>query len=160
MVEPEQVVEQLLAAGRREWSDELEAVSGILGAAGVWDVATARRRVFARQLVSRKVTASDVLTWALHGLTTGHGPGWLVRALEADPETIWKARSKGAREKVAGAVNWIRKRQADALVMQVLDSMAARFGGGLGVAVAPAVATLAPSAMVASAAAGARRRLA
>jgi hypothetical protein len=122
-------VEQVLTAGRREWSDELEAVSGILGAAGVWDQATARRRVFARDLVRRKVTASDVLTWALHGLGTGHGPGWLVRALEADPETIWKARSKGAREKVAGEVNWIRKGLADALVLNVIDAMAVRFGG-------------------------------
>ena len=124
-------LDDLLAAGRREWSDDVEAVSGILGAAGVWDRATTRRRLFARQLVRRKVTPSDVLTWALHGLSTGHSAGWLVRALEADPETIWKARSKGAREKVAGEVNWIRKGQADALVSNLIEAMAVRFGGAV-----------------------------
>lgn len=147
------VVEQVRAAGAREWSDELEAVSAILGAAGVWEKATARRRLFARQLVLRKVTGSDVLTWALHGLRLGHGPGWLVRALELDPETIWRARSKGAIEQVAGTVNWIRRQQVADLVAKVGQSAA--------VADADAGDTIAARAKVAGAASErALRRLA
>lgn len=122
-------LDDLIAAGRREWSDALEAVAGILGAAGVWDRAIGKRRQFARDLVRRGVTPSDVLTWAMHGLTRGHGSGWLVRALEADPETIWKARSKGARQQIAGEVNHIRTSQVGSLVHDVLEAMAQRFNG-------------------------------
>lgn len=122
-------LDDLIAAGRREWSDALEGVAGILGAAGIWDRAIGKRRQFARDLVRRGVTPSDVLTWAMHGLTRGHGPGWLVRALEQDPETIWKVRSKGAREQIAGEVNHLRTSQVASLVRDVLEAAAARFTG-------------------------------
>lgn len=129
-MEPMDRLNDLIAAGRREWSDDLEAVAGILGAAGVWDNAVGRRRQFARDLLRRGVSPCDVLTWAMHGLTRGNGAGWLVRALEADPETIWKARSKKARQRIAGNVNHIRTGQVASIVASVLERMAQRLNAG------------------------------
>lgn len=122
-VAPMRDLRQLLAAGRREWSDDLEAVSGILGAAGVWDRAVGKRRQFARALLRRKVTPCDVLTWAVHAMQHGHDAGWLVRALEADPEVVFKARGRGAQPMIAGTVNHLRSGQVSSLVQQVLDAM-------------------------------------
>jgi hypothetical protein len=91
------------AAALRRWSDETEAVAGLLGAAGVLGNATAQRRALARDLVRRKATASDVLAWLR--LHHHRGAGWLLAGLRADPEAVWKARSSGAPEATAGPVD-------------------------------------------------------
>lgn len=113
------LAERVVTAAAREWSDDLEAVSGVLGAAGVLDAATAARRAMSRDLVRRKATATDVATWAVHHLQLGRGAGWLLQALRANPEAVWRARGLGAREVVVGAVHHLRAAQVVALVERI-----------------------------------------
>ena len=115
------------AAGALEWSDDVEAVSAMLSAAGVLDLAAAQRRLLARSIVGRRFTASDVLTFLLHHLQRGRGGGWLCVALRTDPEAVGNARCKrrgivGAIAQIAGVVD--RKRAWQ--VAQLIECVAAR----------------------------------
>lgn len=108
-------VRAVLDAGAREWSDELEAISGLLGAAGILDLAIAQRRSLARQLVRRKASSDDVLSWLVQHLRRGRGAGWLLNGLRKDPEAIWKERA--SREQlVCGTINDARQAQLHALI--------------------------------------------
>jgi hypothetical protein len=116
------IPDDLRRASAREWTDEVEAVAGLLGAAGVLRKATAQRRRLARELVRRKGTASDVLAWLVHGLNSRRGAGWLTRAILSDPEVVWKARGQGAPELVAGPIDAKEKARIDALVAGVVKA--------------------------------------
>jgi len=84
------VVQDIERAGARAWTDELEAVAGLLGAAGVLVQATAQRRVLARDLVNRGARSSQVLTCLLHHVRDGRSAAWICGGLRRDPEFVWK----------------------------------------------------------------------
>lgn len=105
------------AAGARDWSDDVEAASALLSAAGVLGLAPGQRRMMARELVRRRFSPSDLLTFLAHHLQRGRGGGWLCVVLRRDPEAVAKCRCKrrgigGAVPLLAGTVD--RRRQADA----------------------------------------------
>lgn len=109
------------AAGAREWSDDVEAVSGMLGAADVLDRATGARRQLARSIVRAGWSPSDVLTWLVHWIGRGKGAGWLCVVLRRDPAAIGKCLCKrrgvgGAVPQLAGHVDVERQRQVHELV--------------------------------------------
>lgn len=116
----EKQVEAVREAGARAWSDDVEAIAGILGAAGVLDRAVGARRSLARDLAKRSASASDVLTWVSFHLGRGRGPGWMLQALRANPEHVWLARSSGARELLAGPTNHVRLHQIELMLRRLV----------------------------------------
>lgn len=112
-------LERLRDVARRSWTDELEAISAVLGAAGVLDKSLAMRRMLARDLVRRRATGDDVLTWVVHHIKNKRGAGWLLQALRRDPEAVWKQREQ-MQTLTCGVVDQVQRNH----VFSIIESLA------------------------------------
>lgn len=89
MEQPNQLAQRIERAGARAWTDDLEAIDGLLAAAGVLEQARAQRRVLAVGLARRGARGGQVLTCLLHHVHAGRTVAWIAAGLLAAPEFIW-----------------------------------------------------------------------